>query len=1103
MTVTPIETPEVSGVAGSERSRVRAWGTGAAVLALVFALGQGLMAQLDPLIGLKRLPPNVVVVLDTSFRMLDDGAGNYHDVKTYNRADDVSVASALGVSAATYRRIYQNLQFETTITPSNKYTTTDIVAVQASDPAYSTFWAPTRFETARAGLHQAVRENPALVRWGLLKLRQNGEVWRDTTSSSGCDQAVRTTGSASLASVGDQSPCVVDPLSLGNRFGIYAPAVAGANFNVTAGASDAVVYGVGTANAAANIMVAAQQAVGTGVLIPAGADTAQYADRPLTNALTDARAHVSSVMAADSLRACRNSIVVLLAGGGDDGDTSYRTSHDPISTAASFAAVSSGGATRRVPIMVVGIKPDPSAVAELAGIAAASGGQYFSAASAADVALAINYAVQAGFSKCADLDAARPSEFTSVSPVVGTVNLVNAKDVTGAALPDSDILVSQGQATGQPVPQRSNFMVTAGYALPSFEGRIRAFRAYKPQVNSSQPTGWGFNADGSRLWPDLDGRASLAGMARTPLSSNTRNIYTFIPNGSGGGQVVAFDLSQSATLGPHLGGADPNVLIPFVRSQPLGAVIGSMPAIMDPPSLDPPPDAEYGFPNSVGTFAGTYKNRRSMIFFGANDGMVHAVDARTGYEVWAFIPYNLLPKLRTLMDGQPVEQFDYFVDSSPKVAEVKIAGAWKTLLIIGQSYGGTFYTAFDVTQAGMGVAQDADGLPAVNAMLAQFDAPNESIRFEWAFPNFSSFDPSITFTAALSDGFPGGRVTLYGDLNTNANSVEKRVGFTFSDPAVGPLTDDRSLTAVITGSGYFPDVEGLLPNRGGTAAGRSLFVLDAQTGLPVNNLGAGCSGVGCLDLGDVSNGRKNALQADVTAASDQTSPAVVTAYAGDTDGKYYRFNLSQTGGIVPTVLIDSGQPIYSSSALLFVGTTSRYLFFGTGSDLLPAANPGGGSTGQGTAFRLYGIQDSLTVGVAGNVTLQRDLAPKVVSTGLLTNGERPTSSPTVAGDIVFFTTTTDAAAGTCSDATTKVYGFTYLGTAAYDTNGNGKIDNNESPLITTASGRGTAPFIVDQHLFLSTTSLLGTGVTVLGDPADFNNGVGQVGVRILSWREIR
>ena len=80
----------------------------------------------------------------------------------------------------------------------------------------------------------------------------------------------------------------------------------------------------------------------------------------------------------------------------------------------------------------------------------------------------------------------------------------------------------------------------------------------------------------------------------------------------------------------------------------------------------------------IGTFAGEHKDRRSILFVGANDGMIHAIDARTGYEVWAFIPYNLLPKLKTLLDGQPVEQFDYFVDSSPKIAEVKLGGAWRS-----------------------------------------------------------------------------------------------------------------------------------------------------------------------------------------------------------------------------------------------------------------------------------------------------------------------------------------------------------------------------------------------------------------------------------------
>ena len=157
-----------------------------------------------------------------------------------------------------------------------------------------------------------------------------------------------------------------------------------------------------------------------------------------------------------------------------------------------------------------------------------------------------------------------------------------------------------------------------------------------------------------------------------------------------------------------------------------------------------------------------------MIFVGANDGMIHAIDARTGYEVWAFIPYNLLPKLRTFRDGQAVDQFDYFVDSSPKIAEVKISGVWRSLLLIGEGPGGTFYQTFDVTEAGMGVAPELDDISAVNSLLAQFDTPNESIVFKWAFPSYDSFDPTYSATFTLTDGSPGGKLRLYGDLKASA-----------------------------------------------------------------------------------------------------------------------------------------------------------------------------------------------------------------------------------------------------------------------------------------------------------------------------------------------
>jgi hypothetical protein len=1060
-------------------------------------------AQLDPLLFIKRVPPTVIIVVDTSMRMLEDGNGNYYDPIDYVVSNDVAVATALNVSTASrYRRQIVSLQFESVQDGGSKFEATNIRATADTAAAYATFYNNTRLEMTKAGIDKAVSENAGTAyRWGLIRLRQQSPAWR---LSSNCDKPLRVTGNAALALVNDSNPCSAGS---SGRFGIFVPTVSSPNY------SSETVFGGGArivapaANTSGSVLTVVRRPIGdSSGLVPAGGGARDYEDRPIAHALDDARAAAVAAMTADSAatRICRNTVVVLITSGKDDGDPAYAASHDPAAVASTFMSVNASGVTKRIPIHVIAVKPPVADEAELQAVAANSGGRYSRVTNAAQIAQNINYAVQAGFARAADFDAGSTSEFLPVSPIVGTVNLKGATDALGTPLPNTDIDANPG---GQPLPQRSNMMVTAGFALPGFDGLVRAFRVYRPEPDSTKPTGWKFVNDGTRLWPDLDGRPQLAGKARAPKDPTTRNIFTYIPSGSGG-SVVAFTTANESILRPHMNMAtSASSLITLVRSQNLGAIIGSTPALMDVPSLDPPPDDDYGFADSVGTFAGTYKNRRAMLFFGGNDGMIHAVDARTGFEVWAFIPYNLLAKLKTLEDGQPVEQFDYFVDSSPKIAEVKLNGVWRSLLLIGEGPGGTFYQAFDVTEAGMNVAPDLDGGGAVSALLAEFDSPNESIQFKWAFPSYSSFDPTFTATFTVTDATSGGKIKIFGDLKSTATKAEKTVGFTWSDPAVGPLDPDRSTNAVIVGSGYFPDIESLLPGRGASAprAGNALYLINADTGALIGNASGNCSTIssgsgssaGCASIGDVNgDGRKNALQADPTAAGEASSLVVQKAYLGDLDGKYWRFNFTSTGAISTSQMVDTNQPIYASSALLFIGTAEVYMFFATGSDLLPTTASGGTGT-----FKLYGLKDNAP-GAGATTKFSINLAATTNSSGLAT-GERPSTSPSVAGDIVFYSTTTEAAITPCADFSGKLYALTYVGGAAYDADGNGKIDNTESPIAATMDGRATAPFIVDQHLYVATAGSAGASVQAFGDPQDFNNGVGQVGVRILSWREIR
>ena len=107
------------------------------------------------------------------------------------------------------------------------------------------------------------------------------------------------------------------------------------------------------------------------------------------------------------------------------------------------------------------------------------------------------------------------------------------------------------------------------------------------------------------------------------------------------------------------------------------------------------------------------KNRQTVVYVGANDGMLHAFtswkfDSTTskfvdsgehllthqgqtiGDELWAYIPKAVLPHLKWLSD--PEYSHTYYVDLTPKVFDAKIGGVakneWGTFLLVGLNMGG-------------------------------------------------------------------------------------------------------------------------------------------------------------------------------------------------------------------------------------------------------------------------------------------------------------------------------------------------------------------------------------------------------------------------------
>ncbi|HUN73190.1 MAG TPA: PilC/PilY family type IV pilus protein [Steroidobacteraceae bacterium] len=105
--------------------------------------------------------------------------------------------------------------------------------------------------------------------------------------------------------------------------------------------------------------------------------------------------------------------------------------------------------------------------------------------------------------------------------------------------------------------------------------------------------------------------------------------------------------------------------------------------------------------SSYAAFVAEYLNRPPVIYVGANDGMLHAIDAATGYERFAYIPHGVYGNLINLTYPTYNESHQFFVDGSPQASDVQFSdGSWHTVLVSGESAGGTSIFALDVTNPG-------------------------------------------------------------------------------------------------------------------------------------------------------------------------------------------------------------------------------------------------------------------------------------------------------------------------------------------------------------------------------------------------------------------
>ena len=120
----------------------------------------------------------------------------------------------------------------------------------------------------------------------------------------------------------------------------------------------------------------------------------------------------------------------------------------------------------------------------------------------------------------------------------------------------------------------------------------------------------------------------------------------------------------------------------------------------------------------------------SVLYAGANDGMLHCFDDETGEELWGFVPQDLLPNLSLLESSGGLE---YFVDGTPVSYtydhDNNTVTPDKKLVIFGERRGGTSYTALDISDY---------TAPAFKYSISSTILGTEPLGQSWAAPRFHS-----------------------------------------------------------------------------------------------------------------------------------------------------------------------------------------------------------------------------------------------------------------------------------------------------------------------------------------------------------------------------
>lgn len=262
-----------------------------------------------------------------------------------------------------------------------------------------------------------------------------------------------------------------------------------------------------------------------------------------------------------------------------------------------------------------------------------------------------------------------------------------------------------------PLVGTTDVLYGSAFYYPGYEGFLYAYNitSFEGEAGGSILQSVTDDSSVTVLWEAGEGLRTETGGSRVLYTARDTDA-----DGAMDDRTLFVEANASALAGEMaMSAAAAEELITYVRGgmeHPDGWKLydagHSTPVYVGVPNEDP----EYGMyaDHDYAAFQAANALREPRVYIGSNAGMVHAFDAITGEEEWAFIPNNLLARLKQQRqpDENGVEKYNhqFLVDGQLTVRDVfdTVTNAWRTVLISGQALGqgrgdNNYYFALDVT----------------------------------------------------------------------------------------------------------------------------------------------------------------------------------------------------------------------------------------------------------------------------------------------------------------------------------------------------------------------------------------------------------------------